>query len=239
MSRDRNLESIKVICFMEYQKIYDRLIKRAQNENRKKRNGTYYEQHHIIPRCIGGSDDFENLVLLTAREHFLAHKILCEIQPDNLHLFNAYWMMCNMKSNTQERNYNIGNRDYERLKLQFSSFISNKNMGENNPAKRPEVRKKISQALMGHVAWNDGLTKETNDSVAAMAVKQKNIKRWNAGLTKDDPRVLEQSKNSSKARTGKARGKYNVQYAKCMYCDYVNTISVINRSHNDKCKNKF
>jgi 5-methylcytosine-specific restriction endonuclease McrA len=36
----------------------------------------YYEAHHIIPRALGGSDNPENLVLLTEREHYLCHRLL-------------------------------------------------------------------------------------------------------------------------------------------------------------------
>jgi phosphoglycolate phosphatase-like HAD superfamily hydrolase len=44
---------------------------------------SYTERHHIIPRCIGGTDVKENLVDLTAREHFICHRLLVNIHPDN------------------------------------------------------------------------------------------------------------------------------------------------------------
>ena len=59
---------------MDYQKIYNCLIERAITDNRKKCDIVYYEQHHIIPKCLGGTDNTDNLVLLTAREHFIAHR---------------------------------------------------------------------------------------------------------------------------------------------------------------------
>jgi hypothetical protein len=43
---------------------------------REKVSGTYYEKHHILPRSMGGDNSKENLVNLTAREHFLAHWLL-------------------------------------------------------------------------------------------------------------------------------------------------------------------
>ena len=42
---------------MNYQKIYDLIIQKANQENRKKYKGIYYEKHHILPICLGGSDD--------------------------------------------------------------------------------------------------------------------------------------------------------------------------------------
>lgn len=62
---------------MNYQKVYDNLISRC-----KKRSGVdgYSEIHHIIPKSMGGhKTDPENLVQLTAREHFIAHFLLAKI----------------------------------------------------------------------------------------------------------------------------------------------------------------
>jgi hypothetical protein len=74
---------------MNYQKIYDQIIKQAKT---RKLDG-YKEKHHIIPKCIGGLDTKENLVELTAREHFICHRLLCKIYPDNLKLKYALDLM--------------------------------------------------------------------------------------------------------------------------------------------------
>jgi len=220
---------------MDYKQIYERLINRAKTRTLS----GYKERHHIIPRCIGGTNDTDNLVNLTAREHFIAHKLLCEIYPDNDSLFYAYWCMCTNWSNSYMSRIQITSREYERAKKKFSKSISKINTGDSNPAKRDDVRKKISNSLMGHVAWNNGLTKETNDSIAQMANKLKNIKRWNDGLTKDDPRVQLQIQKSIQSRTGNPRGKYKLNYETCPHCNQTLTKSVINRSHKDKCKYKL
>jgi hypothetical protein len=39
----------------------------------------YTESHHILPRSLGGADVPENLVILTAREHFVAHLLLAKM----------------------------------------------------------------------------------------------------------------------------------------------------------------
>jgi hypothetical protein len=39
----------------------------------------YCEKHHILPKCLGGSNDKLNLVQLTAREHFICHLLLVKI----------------------------------------------------------------------------------------------------------------------------------------------------------------
>lgn len=75
---------------MEYRRIYEQLI--SSRRERILNSSVYREKHHIIPKCLGGSDDPENLVELTAREHFLAHWLLHRIHPesDSLSLAFAY-----------------------------------------------------------------------------------------------------------------------------------------------------
>jgi hypothetical protein len=111
---------------MNYQKIYNQLIEQAQSENRQKGCGVYFEQHHIVPKCIGGSDIKTNLVLLTAREHYIAHKLLHYLYPLDNNLFFAYYMMINIKNQYQERDYIISSREYAQLKEMFSTKMSNR-----------------------------------------------------------------------------------------------------------------
>jgi hypothetical protein len=60
---------------MNYQKIYDRLVSNAKNRPVE----GYTEKHHIKPKCIGGDDSNDNLVRLTSREHYIAHRLLYKI----------------------------------------------------------------------------------------------------------------------------------------------------------------
>lgn len=55
----------------------------------------YLEEHHILPRSLYPDlkDDKNNKVLLTASEHFIVHKLLCEIIPCK-EMYYAFWRMC-------------------------------------------------------------------------------------------------------------------------------------------------
>ena len=118
---------------MDYKKIYDDLISKARSENRIKNVGTYYEAHHIIPKCMGGEGKVSqwrthpNIILLTAKEHFVAHKLLCEIYPNNYKLMRAYWGFINGR-NIYNHNglvkYKISSREYERLRIKYSKECS-------------------------------------------------------------------------------------------------------------------
>lgn len=75
---------------MNYQRIYGRLIVRGQ----QREYAGYAELHHIVPRCLGGTDDSSNLVRLTPEEHYLAHQLLVKVYPENPKLIYAAAMMC-------------------------------------------------------------------------------------------------------------------------------------------------
>ena len=83
----------------------------------------YHECHHIIPRCMGGTNDKDNLIDLFAQEHFIAHKLLAEENPDNYALTYAWWMMSHVKDKNQER-YEITPEEYEEAKITFIKMQS-------------------------------------------------------------------------------------------------------------------
>ena len=103
---------------MNYQKVYHQIIDRAQKENREYGKQVYYERHHIIPKCMGGEGKVTqwrthpNIVILTAREHFICHWLLCRIYPENRKLAHAFWFMSKQKSGNQDRNYKVSSRTY-------------------------------------------------------------------------------------------------------------------------------
>lgn len=99
------------------------------------RNGCgdeYHEAHHIVPKCVGGNDDGDNLIDLFAREHFEAHRLLALENPENEKLIYAWHMMAYVKDSNQER-IEISAEEYEECRIAFSKMRSEKVRGKNNP----------------------------------------------------------------------------------------------------------
>lgn len=73
-----------MVTGMNHQRVYDALITRARPRGQlpfttstNKRKG--YAHHHIIPRALDDGDEADNMVYLTHREHFIAHRLLAEV----------------------------------------------------------------------------------------------------------------------------------------------------------------
>lgn len=125
---------------MNYEKIYNQIIERAKNRILV----GYKETHHIIPRCMDGTNKKDNLVDLTAREHFVCHLLLTRIYPNHKGLRLAVWNMCNVKRGYQGR-YKPNSRLYEMIRTEYREHIK----GENHPSygrkNSDEVKQKMSE----------------------------------------------------------------------------------------------
>ena len=113
---------------MNYKKIYDSII-----ENRKNNPVIgYSEKHHILPKSLGGNDEEENLICLTAREHFICHWLLTKMQrlgsTEYYKMIKAFMMM-SVSSDNQER-YN--SKIFEKYKIEFSKAQKLSQTGKGN-----------------------------------------------------------------------------------------------------------
>lgn len=113
---------------MNYTKIYEMLITKARNRTIFE---GYGEIHHVIPRCLGGTDDVQNLVKLTPEEHYIAHLLLVKMNPRNTKLLCAAVMMAG-----QDKYHSVNNKKFGWLRRQYSEY---------NPMKRSVVAMKVAK----------------------------------------------------------------------------------------------
>jgi hypothetical protein len=112
---------------MNYNKLYFKIISHAANTL-----SDYTENHHILPKSLGGTDEITNLVRLTAREHFLCHYLLAKMYP----MFSESWFKMNnafimMRTNPYGNRY-VNSRLYESLRKNFSIVMSANQTGSKN-----------------------------------------------------------------------------------------------------------
>lgn len=117
----------------KYFKWYNNIIIKAIN--RQKPDG-YCERHHILPVCLGGDKrDKNNIVILTAKEHYICHHLLyhATIGQAKHKMGFAWYMMCWDKRGGKERF--VTAHGYEKARLNVKKIISISNTGKNKGSK--------------------------------------------------------------------------------------------------------
>lgn len=158
----------------KYSKWYDNIINTAKLQNRKKYNGVYYEKHHILPKCLFPdlSRNENNLILLTAKEHYICHRLLIKMTAGHSqHLMMYAIGKFNQCNQNQQRAFT--SRQYEFIR----NTISLARTGSKHTS---ESKQRMSEHMKGRIPWNKGIsTPRSPESVikSANALKGKKLSR--------------------------------------------------------------
>ena len=181
----------------KYTVYYNKIIGNAKD---RKLLG-YKERHHIIPQSLGGSNKKENLVYLTAREHFICHWLLIKMtsSTDKAKMLYALNMM-RVKNTKQDRySTKITSRVYEKY--------------------RQELSKTISKTNKGKIPWNKGgsdLTDDQRENIRIAALNRpkptpESIAKRVAKVT-GQKRSEETKKKQSLVSKGKPKGPQSEEH---------------------------
>jgi hypothetical protein len=175
----------------KYSKFYFSIIDNAKS--RTISSNIYTEKHHIIPKSLGGDNSSLNLVKLTAREHFVCHRLLVRITigQNRNKMVHALWRMCN----SLKSDYKVNSKTYEAARLEHIYIL--KTVGSDG------------QFKVGRTTWNKGIPRTTAEKIR-ISKSRKGIK---TGRTKDDFTEEWKSKISA-AKKEQNNGKNNPMYGK-------------------------
>jgi hypothetical protein len=134
------------VVFLEnkYTKWYFNIIRNANPTT------SYVEKHHIIPRCIGGSDHRENIVSLTAREHFVCHLLLTKMTTGKVKQAMC-WAVGKFAQVNKNQQRNFTSWEYQKIRENISFARTGKKHSDKS-------RKKMSEKAKGRTPWNKGKT---------------------------------------------------------------------------------
>lgn len=226
---------------MDYQRIYNQLVSNAKN----RKVSQYTELHHIIPKCMGGSNTNDNLVRLTAREHFIAHHLLYKIHK-TAQLAHAWFSMLRIGKGQHRIFTSI---QYEQAKLAHAKELSHKMKGANNHffgrKHTQETKKKLSDLAKGRVktketiaTWIEKVAKkpasEKQKLAASAASKNKIVlKNVETGMCikvdKHDAMLYDSEKWKNPAAISQSKST-------CVFCGLTTINGNIRRWHNENCK---
>lgn len=204
---------------MNYTKIYNSLVSNRKEMLRSKRDAVY-ERHHILPKSLGGTDDSENLVLLTPREHYIAHWLLVKIYAGPSKAKMAYAFL-QMARGSNSRGTGVSSRQFDRTKQELSKYTKGSfhpNWGKSKPMSE-EHKIKIGNSLRG-VEKSDAHKKSLSESFKG---KPKTMTEANALRLK----IL------SAGNVGRVQPKVI-----CPHCGKEGGVSPMKRFHFNNCKFK-
>jgi len=141
----------------------------------------YCEVHHIVPRSLGGSNDKDNLISLTPRQHYIAHWILARALGGSA--ARAFFMMSNFGKYGK-----VNSTTYAIARKEYSGLVSEQMIGRIMPPVSDETKEKQSNAKLGK-----RLSVEHIENVRQSQIGRKLSDEWKA--------------NVSKGKRGKSNGK--------------------------------
>lgn len=114
---------------MNYQRIYNELI--ADRRANPPADSEYVEVHHILPRCMGGGDEPENLIPLRPEDHFFAHLLLAKIHGGRL--WAAVHLMAGARLNGSGRVKAVQSRTARKRYSRLIKLARAQQRGANHP----------------------------------------------------------------------------------------------------------
>ena len=203
----------------------------------------YTEVHHIIPRSMGGDNSESNLVKLSYRQHFIAHKLLvrCTDGKDKHKMILAVWGMVNQLN---EGRTLFNSKDYAYAKELYIKSIS----GGNHWAKTLSFKEKVSrqwtdERKASHREKVSGDNHWTKDAKFAQS-KQNSLEAMKKGREANIDRLKEiwrkKSTENNAMKNPEVAKKLKVPKEKvtCPHCNLTGGKPVMIRYHFDKCKNQ-
>ena len=229
---------------MDYLNIYNTIIRRAQD--RKKNNCDYYEKHHIIPRCLGGLNTKDNLVFLTAKEHFVCHHLLFKFYGGSK-LAHAWYSMCRVGKGQETRLVN--SRYFHLAKKARSKLLATDSRGSKNnffgKKHTSKTKKKISLANKNRKKshqeisnWVEKVASKNKSEDHRKKIGKKGMTMIQNTITKEIKRVPIDLIGDLYDRSIWVNPKKITpeQKFKCHFCDITTTKANLKRWHNENCK---
>lgn len=193
----------------KYTNWYNSIISQAQSQLRKKYEGVYYEEHHIVPKCLGGSNKKINLVLLTAKEHFLCHWLLCKMVDDINSRQKLYHAFSSFLRSTK-----IQSRIYTSKQYEIARMYASRAMTMQTETKKKERLKKSSETKKRMFAsgelipWNKGKTGVYSDETLSKMGKYERDEKWRLNASESARKQFIENGHPSKGKTGYLSGNF-------------------------------
>ena len=213
----------------KYSKWYFAII---DNRKQNKFKG-YGERHHIIPRSMGGSDELDNIVRLTAREHYLCHMLLIRMTTDNnlYKMKTAFIAMSNLHNRWHRR---VTSRKFDHLKRGLV-FTDEHRRKISEAAKRQMADPITYQRMLDGIKKRPPISDSTRQKMRQSHTGMKNpaFASYSFVGRKHSSESIEKMKVSHTGKTQVAS-----QHVTCPHCGKTGASRGMGM-HFDRCKHRF
>jgi hypothetical protein len=141
----------------------------------------YTEVHHIVPVSMGGSNEKDNLISLTARQHYVAHWMLARALGGSA--ARAFFMMSNFGryGKVNSATYEIARKEYAQqvsiqLKLKPNSYVVTDEIRQK--MRQSALGRKVSDAIKAKISqhnkgkkWDDEFKRKVSESKKGIATR--------------------------------------------------------------------
>jgi hypothetical protein len=166
----------------KYTLLYFKIIKNAisrkfKSKTEAKRHLGYIEEHHIIPKSLGGDNSNDNLVYLTAREHFICHRLLIKMTSDDARIkmcmaLQAMLISSNKHHRSQKTEF-MTSKKFQELREEIANHLSKSRkgiapacVGWNKGKQMSTISKlKLSNSLTGKASPRKGMSSPSSSGI--------------------------------------------------------------------------
>lgn len=200
---------LEILMFINNKYTYWYISLIANAQSRQLPTDTYTEKHHIIPKCMGGPDTSNNLVRLTAKEHFIAHRLLVKMTEGEMHrkMVFALWRMTHDPKKRNKRHV-VSPGQYEQLKTLMAINIKEQNTGRK-PTEQERINQKKGIVDSGG-PWNKGqsMPKEFGRNISKHRQGSKSSPETCFKISQSIIRLNQTRVDSATSLTGRTIPKY-------------------------------
>jgi len=214
----------------KYYKWYHNICSKASQEKRTP-DTTLYESHHILPKSLGGSDETDNLVLLTFKEHYLAHLLLTRftVGKDKMKMCFALHTFFHFQGKNKHRPLVVRSAVYEAHKKWYIEACKNRTQNFARQIYRFK-HQKTGEELIGtrhDLQKHAGLTSQETYNIISENNRLRHSKGWGYYI---------EERNMYSYELPTAHNGANMPSKTCPHCNKLVTLGNYSRWHGDKCK---
>jgi len=207
----------------KYTRIYFMIIDRAKSRILD----SYTESHHIIPKSLGGTNDKNNLVNLTAREHFICHLLLPKMTTSESKRKMSFALWALTKMNKTGNRYIVNSRMFKLVREQYVNALSGHLVSE-------ETKEKIRIARASQIT-----TEETKKKMSLARTGKKQTEKQKLSVSTALKGKSRSPETVQKIKEARSKQVITTVQITCPHCGKTGGNRIMPRYHFKNCKEAF